>query len=74
MNYTLSPRMFVSGPRAVQLREPTRFGINARFRWEYEPGSDFFVVYSDGRDTRLGGFPSLTNRGLIVKFTKLMRF
>ena len=25
--------------------------INARFRWEYRPGSDLFVVYSDGRDT-----------------------
>ena len=42
--------------------------------WEYEPGSDVFLVYSDGRDTRFGGFPSLLNRGLVIKFTKLMRF
>ena len=73
VNYTVTPRMFVSG--LVQYNsEANSVGINARFRWEYEPGSDFFLVYSDGRDTRFGGFPSLVNRGLVVKFTKLVRF
>ena len=24
---------------------------NLRFRWEYQPGSELFVVYSDGRTT-----------------------
>ena len=73
VNYTLSPRMFVSG--LVQYNSDSHsMSVNARFRWEYEPGSDLYLVYSDGRDTRLGGFPSLLNRGLVVKFTKLMRF
>jgi hypothetical protein len=46
---------------------------NVRFRWEYQPGSELFVVYSDGRDTLLGGFPSLENRTLIFKLTRLFR-
>ncbi len=48
--------------------------MNLRFRWEYEPGSDLFVVYSDGRDTLRPGFPSLVNRSLAVKLTRLFRF
>src|SRR5437867_8142203 len=35
---------------------------NIRFRWEYQPGSDLFFVYSDGRDTLGAGFPRLQNR------------
>ena len=50
------------------------FSSNIRFRWEYEPGSDLFVVLTDGRDTKLGGFPQLRNRSFVVKFTKLLRF
>jgi hypothetical protein len=70
--YTLTARMFVSA--LVQYNSSTSsVSTNARFRWEYEPGSDLFVVYTDGRDTRLGGFPGLQNRGLVVKFTKLFR-
>jgi len=73
VNYTVSPRMFVSGLLQYN-SDAGSFGINARLRWEFEPGSDFFVVYSDGRDTRFGGFTNVTNRGLVIKFTKLMRF
>ncbi|MGE3842589.1 MAG: DUF5916 domain-containing protein [Vicinamibacterales bacterium] len=47
---------------------------NVRLRWEYAPGSDLFVVYSDGRDTSLSGFPTLQNRSLVVKATRLMRW
>jgi hypothetical protein len=46
---------------------------NVRFRWEYRPGSDLFVVYSDGRDTLERGFPALINRGLTIKLTRLFR-
>jgi hypothetical protein len=50
---------------------------NIRFRWEYQPGSDLFVVYSEGRDT--GPLPptrldALQQRGFVVKFTRLLRF
>ena len=47
---------------------------NVRFRWKYRPLSELFIVYSDGRDTLESGFPTLTNRGLTVKLTRLLRF
>jgi hypothetical protein len=47
---------------------------NARFRWEYQPGSDLFVVYTDGRDTTGPTRAELVNRGLAVKLTRLLRF
>ena len=54
--YTLSPRMFVSALVQYQSRIGT-MATNARFRWEYLPGSELFVVYSDGRTTLTDGFP-----------------
>jgi hypothetical protein len=47
---------------------------SARIRWEYTPGSELFVVYSDGRDTATAGVPSVQNRTLAVKVTRLLRF
>ncbi|MCH7749549.1 MAG: hypothetical protein IH939_15790 [Acidobacteria bacterium] len=48
---------------------------NVRLRWEYQPGSELFVVYNDQRDTELGrGVPMLENRAFIVKVTRLFRF
>jgi hypothetical protein len=70
--YTLTPRMFVSA--LVQYNSSSNtFETNARFRWEYEPGSDLFVVYTDGRDTSGSRFAALMNRGFAVKFTRLLR-
>jgi hypothetical protein len=43
-------------------------------RWEYTPGSELFVVYSDGRDTGSRSFPILQNRSFAVKATRLLRF
>ena len=47
---------------------------SARMRWEYIPGSELFVVYSDGRDTGARTFPLLQNRSIAVKATRLLRF
>ncbi len=47
---------------------------SVRMRWEYVPGSELFVVYSDGRDTSARGFPGLQNRSVAVKMTRLLRF
>ena len=47
---------------------------SARMRWEYTPGSELFVVYSDGRDTATTGYPGLLNRSFAVKVTRLLRF
>jgi hypothetical protein len=70
--YTLSPRMFVSG--LVQYQGLTdSVSTNARLRWEYQPGSELFVVYSDGRTTLGRGIPDLQNRSFVVKVTRLFR-
>ena len=73
VTYTLTPRMFVS--TLIQHNSSTRtLNTNARLRWEYLPGSELFVVYSDGRDTLPRGFPELLNRAFIVKLNRLFRF
>ncbi len=74
INWTLSPRMLVSG--LSQYNSTThQVATNIRFRWEYQPGSDLFVVYGDGRDTLSDSrLPALTTRTFVVKFTRLFRF
>ena len=37
------------------------------------PGSEFFVVYTDERDTLTAGFPTLKNRAFVVKINRLWR-
>ena len=72
--YTMTPRMFVA--ILVQHSTTSRsLAANLRFRWEYQPGSELFVVYSDAHDTSdtLGRY-QLQNRGVVVKFNKLFRF
>ncbi len=70
--FTITPRMFVSALTQYSSNSQT-FTTNARFRWEYRPGSELFVVYSDGRDTGSDGFPPLVNRAFIVKINRLFR-
>ena len=72
--YTMTPRMFVAV--LVQHASTSRsLAANLRFRWEYQPGSELFVVYSDAHDTsgRIGPY-ELQNRGVVVKINKLFRF
>ena len=70
--YTLTPRMFVS--TLVQFNSSSdSLGTNVRFRWEYQPGSELFVVYTDERDTLTPRFPTLENRAFVVKFNRLFR-
>jgi hypothetical protein len=70
---TFTPWMFVSA--LVQYNSASRtLSTNARLRWEYTPGSEFFVVFNDQRDTTPSGAPQLQNRSLIVKFNRLLRF
>lgn len=73
MTLTISPRSFFSA--LVQYNSSNQaLSANLRFRWEYQPGSDLFVAYSEGRDTGTGHFPTLENRGVVVKMTRLFRF
>jgi hypothetical protein len=72
VTYTVTPRMFVSG--LVQYNSTTSsLSANVRLRWEYQPGSELFVVYSDQRDTSLRGAPLLENRSFVVKVTRQFR-
>ena len=71
--YTFTPRMFFGG--LVQYNSASNsVSTNLRLRWEYQPGSELFVVYNDQRDTSLRGTPFLENRAFVVKFTRLFRF
>jgi len=74
VTYNLSPRKALMG--LVQYNsEGHVIGANVRFRWEYRPGSDLFVVYNEGRDTSLGvNRSALSSRSFVVKFTRLFRF
>ena len=69
----MTPTMFVSA--LVQYSSSGETVLtNARFRWEYQPGSELFVVYNEQRDTFTPRFPDLHNRALIIKLNRLFRF
>ena len=73
--YTVTPRMFFSGLLQYS-SSGNSFSTNFRFRWEYSPGSEIFVVYSEDRDTdplMPDRFTELRNRGLVVKINRLFR-
>lgn len=71
--YTMTPRMYAAA--LIQYASSTTsLSTNIRFRWEYQPGSELFVVYSEGRDTFPVGSTALETRGFVVKFNRLFRF
>ena len=74
LTYTFTPRMFASA--LLQYNSTNNvLSTNVRLRWEYQPGSELFVVYNDQRDTWLNrGFPILENRAFVVKLTRQFRF
>ena len=73
VNYAFTPRMFLGG--LVQYSSGSKsFSTNLRLRWEYRPGSELFIVYTESRDTAvLNGSSELENRGLTVKLNYLLR-
>ena len=79
VTYTFSPRMFFAGLIQYNSGADT-VSTNLRLRWEYSPGSEIFVVYTEDRDSdplrpdRFDGFSALRNRGLVVKVNRLFRF
>ncbi len=72
VDYGFSPRMFASALLQYNSND-NAFSSNLRFRWEYIPGSEFFLVWTDERDTRNGGI-GLRNRAFVAKVTRLLRF
>ena len=71
-DYAFTPRMFASA--LLQYNEADQIlSSNIRFRWEYAPGSEFFLVWTDERDRGPHG-TGLRTRGLAIKATRLLRF
>ena len=73
--YTVTPRMFLSGLLQYSSSGDT-FSTNLRFRWQYSPGSEIFIVYTEDRDTNPlmpRRTTELRNRGLVVKINRLLR-
>ncbi len=72
LTYTFTPLMFVSA--LLQYNSSvSAVTANVRLRWEYQPGSELFVVYNEQRDTLAPRFPGLANRAVIVKINRLFR-
>jgi uncharacterized protein DUF5916 len=73
VTYTMTPRMFTSA--LLQYNSSTStMAANVRMRWEYQPGSELFIVYNEERDTMAVPSPALANRAFIVKINRLLRY
>ncbi len=73
VTYTVTPLMFASA--LLQYNSSNDLvSANVRFRWEYHPGSELFVVFNEERDSLSPRFPTLRNRAFIVKVNRLLRF
>ena len=71
--YTMTPLMFASALVQYNSRLD-QVSANIRFRWEYRPGSELFVVFNEDRNTDMSPFPVPNNRAFIVKVNRLLRF
>jgi hypothetical protein len=72
ITYGLTPQAFLSA--LVQYNTTTNtMSSNIRFRWEYRPGSELFVVWNEQHNTLTRGLP-LQNRAFVVKFNHLWRY
>jgi len=73
VTYTMTPRAYVSG--LVQYNSGSQiFSGNLRFRWEWAPGSELFLVYTEDRDTDvLDRWSTPRNRGFVIKVNRLLR-
>jgi hypothetical protein len=73
LDYTLTPKAYISTLVQYNSRNNTVSG-NLRFRWEWAPGSEVFLVYTEDRGTDiLNRWSELRNRGLIIKVNRLFR-
>ncbi len=74
LTYTMTPRAYVSGLVQYSTGSQTVSG-NFRLRWEWAPGSELFVVYTEDRNTGALGerWSELSTRALVVKVTRLFR-
>ena len=72
--YTFTPTMFVSALMQYNSSN-SALSTNVRLRWEYQPGSELFIVFNEQRDSFTPQrFPELENRAFVVKINRLFRF
>ena len=72
--YMISPRANFGMLAQYNSRSNT-LSSNIRFQWEYIPGSNLYIVYSDNRNTLvLERFSELQNWTFVVKLTRLFRY
>jgi hypothetical protein len=71
--FTPSPRTLISSLMQYNASDHT-VSSSVRVRWEYVPGSELFIVYSDGRSTSDALVRGLVNRSVAIKVTRLLRF
>jgi len=74
--YTFTPRIFASAFVQYNSTNST-FSTNVRLRWEYEPGSEFFVVFTQDQNMdplTPNTASEMLNKALVFKFNKLFRF
>ena len=74
-----TPLMFLSGLFQYSSADRT-VNSNIRYRWEYAPGSEVFLVYTDERDaspdtyTPAPAVRGIRNRAFVIKVNRLFRF
>ena len=79
VDYAFSPLMFLSGLFQYSSADRT-VNSNIRYRWEYAPGSEVFLVYTDERDaspdtyTPAPAVRGIRNRAFVIKVNRLFRF
>ena len=71
--FMFTPRMLVAAFLQYNSSADS-FSTNLRFRWEYQPGSELFVVYTEERDTLDPRSVRLENRAFVIRATRLFRF
>lgn len=78
-DYAFSPLMFLSGLFQYSSADRT-VNSNIRYRWEYAPGSEVFLVYTDERDASPDSYTpaptvrGIRNRAFVIKVNRLFRF
>jgi len=75
VTYAFNTRMFLAG--LLQYNSSTStLSANLRLRWEYIPGSELFLVYTEDQNANVaaGRFSDLLNRAFVVKVNRLLRF
>ena len=72
VTYTMTLFMFTSTP--LQYNSDARnLSANVRLRWDYQPGSERFVVYNEDRDTLTRGLPSRFVFRFVFEVVRLRR-